>query len=120
MRTLIDILILVLAFALGCAWTNYILRPSTNIEPRPIPLITGEDTASKFIVEKFEGVSVSLVTDKLTGCEYILTFIGGITPRMYSDGIQVCGQSTYPNGEHSVTTDADGFPSNEFSKNIPE
>lgn len=100
MKTSRDILILVLAFALGVIWMVWLQTPSDDTEPKPIPLITGENTASKFVVEKFEGVSVSLVTDKLTGCEYVLTFIGGITPRMYSDGIQVCGQSTYPNGEH--------------------
>lgn len=72
----------------------------TNALVVPVPLITGEsDIDSKFIVERFDNVSVSLVTDKLTGCEYVLS-TSGITPRMYSDGIQVCGQSTYPNGEH--------------------
>ena len=99
MSNFYQIIRLVLAFALGTLWMAWLDSPINEI-PKPIPLITGEDTASKFIVEKFEGVSVSLVTDKLTGCEYVLTSIGGITPRMYSDGIQVCGQSTYPNGEH--------------------
>ena len=95
----IDI-VMFLAAIFGAFVIGIRMASPDDIEPKPIPLITGEDTASKFIVEKFEGVSVSLVTDKLTGCEYILTSIGGITPRMYSDGIQVCGQSTYPNGEH--------------------
>lgn len=49
-----------------------------------------------------EGIGqITLITDNVTGCQYLIdAYRGGITPRMYSDGIQVCGQSTYPNGEH--------------------
>lgn len=87
-----------------------------------------ETNAPKSKPERFnaEGVGraglngIYVITDPKTQCQYIVMYENGITPRVYSDGIQVCGESTYPNGEHSVTTDADGFPSNEFSKNIPE
>lgn len=42
--------------------------------------------------------SIHVITDPKTKCEYI-SVGDSITPRMYSDGIQVCGDSTYPNGE---------------------
>ena len=66
-----------------------VAKPNTEIS------VIGENTDSKIIVEN-TGTGFSVVTDKLTGCEYISNS-SGITPRMYSDGIQVCGQSTYPN-----------------------
>lgn len=33
---------------------------------------------------------MSLKTDYLTGCQYLTTFWGGITPRLDKDGKQVC------------------------------
>jgi hypothetical protein len=84
------------------AWVDRSINRIQANNTKPVVLVTGEDTSSKFIVERFEGVSISLVTDKLTGCEYVYTQSGGITPRMYSDGIQVCGPNTYPNGDHST------------------
>mgnify|MGYP003476040647 CR=1 FL=1 len=91
MKTSRDILILVLAFALGVIWMVWLQTPSDDTEPKPI------DTP-EFTVEYFNGGR--LLTDNVTGCQYISEYNVGITPRMYSDGIQVCGQSTYPNGEH--------------------
>lgn len=44
--------------------------------------------------------SITVITDPKTQCQYIAVRDSGITPRMHSDGIQVCGESTYPNGEH--------------------
>lgn len=44
--------------------------------------------------------NITVITDPKTQCQYIAIYEGGITPRMHSDGIQVCGKSTYPNGEH--------------------
>lgn len=85
---------MVLSFVVGMFFQAYKTSPTPE-------LVQGEyDTSSKLILERFEGLPVSIVTDKLTGCEYVYTQSGGITPRMYSDGIQVCGQHTYPNGEH--------------------
>lgn len=43
---------------------------------------------------------IHVITDPKTKCQYILVTDSGITPRMHSDGIQVCGDMTYPNGEH--------------------
>ena len=33
---------------------------------------------------------MALYTDALTGCQYLGTGWGGLTPRLYSDGVQVC------------------------------
>ena len=64
----------------------------------PIPVVK-EVIQSEFTSENMG--SITLITDNVTGCQYLIGLMdGGITPRMYSDGIQVCGQSTYPNGEH--------------------
>ena len=61
--------------------------------------IVKEAIQSEFTSEGMTGIT--LITDNVTGCQYLRdAYRGGITPRMYSDGIQVCGQSTYPNGEH--------------------
>ena len=46
------------------------------------------------------GDGIRIITDPKTECQYVALKAGGITPRMHSDGIQVCGESTYPNGEH--------------------
>jgi hypothetical protein len=93
-------MIVVVMILIGCMFkfVGFIHTATTHTAP----LVTGEYTSSKFIVERFKGISISLVTDKLTGCEYVYTQSGGITPRMYSDGIQVCGPNTYPNGDHST------------------
>lgn len=33
---------------------------------------------------------MSVKTDYLTGCQYLVTFWGGITPRLDKDGKQIC------------------------------
>jgi hypothetical protein len=102
MKVLSDVLILVVAFACGIAFMGWLSSPVVGTAPAAPILVVGDNPESKFTVERFEGHSVTLITDKLTGCEYVSTNGISITPRMYSDGIQVCGQSTYPNGEHDA------------------
>lgn len=109
----------VTAFALAVGllmFSVFKLARLTNASA-PTPIVK-ESIQSEFTVEYFNGGR--LLTDNVTGCQYISEYNVGITPRMYSDGIQVCGQSTYPNGEHEVSMDSDGFPPNVYSKNTPE
>lgn len=88
MSNFYKVISLILAFALGTLWMAWLDSP-TEVESKPID-------NPEFTVEYFNGGK--LLTDNVTGCQYISEYNVGITPRMYSDGIQVCGQSTYPNG----------------------
>lgn len=38
----------------------------------------------------FKRSDMAIKTDYLTGCQYLVTFWGGITPRLDKDGKQVC------------------------------
>ena len=96
-NVLVQILGVVLLLAICICLVDHTVNRVETVYAKPVGLVTGEDTSSKFIVERFEGVSISLVTDKLTGCEYVYTQSGSITPRMQPDGTQYCGQSTYSN-----------------------
>ena len=93
LKLVVDLVLIALAFACGFAFNGWLNAMSVDAAPAsPIKVVaefTSEDVGS-----------VYLLTDNVTGCQYIREYTGGITPRMYSDGIQVCGQSTYPNGEH--------------------
>lgn len=40
------------------------------------------------------GDGVSIYTDKATGCQYLVT-LNGITPRMQSNGLQICVGGKY-------------------------
>lgn len=53
---------------------------SPEINPVPATRITTERV----------GMGIYVLTDNETGCQYISSKDGGIVPRMYSDGIQVC------------------------------
>lgn len=46
----------------------------------------GDDTDSRT-----QRSRLTLRTDFGTGCQYLETFVGGITPRLGSDGRQICG-----------------------------
>lgn len=93
MKVLIDVLTLTLAFACGVAFMAWLSSPPASVEPAAPVLVVSEFTSEDM-------GKVVLVTDNVTGCQYIRGYNSSITPRMYSDGIQVCGQHTYPNGEH--------------------
>jgi hypothetical protein len=60
-------------------------------------------------IGEFGGRSVYLATDPLTQCQYVMYWQGGITPRNYSDQVQVCGDPAY-DGELHPNIQTDNFP----------
>lgn len=43
-------------------------------------------------VDRWNRSEMRIHTDALTGCQYLSTRQGSITPRLHSDGVQVCGE----------------------------
>ena len=89
--------VIAIALSVGLLIFSVLKVASLTNATAPIPVVK-EVIQSEFTSEDMG--NVYLITDNLTGCQYIKPYNGNALPRMYSDGIQVCGQSTYPNGEH--------------------
>lgn len=92
---------LVCTFIAGVLFTAWLHSPApaaaiSTSEAKPQTEFTSVKISSGYL-------SVYLLTDSLTKCEYLYNSDGGMTPRMHSDGIQVCGTNTYPNGEADFT-----------------
>ncbi|MGE3064141.1 MAG: hypothetical protein AB7K67_01025 [Hyphomicrobiaceae bacterium] len=57
--------------------------------------LAGALTSARDDCDGPSGRSCGLVVsvDALTGCEYLRTIFGGVTPRKRRDGTQVCGEA---------------------------
>lgn len=51
---------------------------------------SNDPVAISFKLISAEGPVVRVYSDPLTGCHWIASQYGGIQPRLYSDGVQVC------------------------------
>lgn len=79
--TVVGGFILVILLVGGISYVGYV-QIAERFEDKPVnvfPLIK--------VTGNHDGLSI--MTDKLTGCDYIVT-PNSVTPRMYSDGVQVC------------------------------
>jgi nitrogen fixation-related uncharacterized protein len=50
--------------------------------------LTGYDDTDNAVTEERSGLAIRI--DHRTKCQYLVTWLGGITPRMGADGKQVC------------------------------